>query len=668
MTVATPQAGLVRSPSTGPTTSDPDVVPSTFRAVMEAFRGAGILPPVDLKVSVTRQRTPDLPPIAAGQAAATPPAGYTTIRSIRRATRHLAPHRSTAMAGDRPVATDPVALHTLISSNMKLFRPEDPRVESDWDLPALLVEHYKHHPECSDDCYIHSIRGLLAHGLHIAEPEQSDGKAPVEQYALSPEDTELLRQETQEQLGRRAVTVLEAGQPLRSPAFVVNKIVSDPTRPSGQRTKSRVCVDYTASGLNDSLPDLPFAYAKLEDLTRKVRRNSHLNKWDLRKGYEQVPVAIPSQHLLAFKIPGDTKTYQYTRVPFGLKVAPAIFSLLTAELRLIADHSVRELRLAARSFSSVYLDDFAQVVTGPRRHAQAAHIAFEAALLRVGARIAEDKTEGPVQTMEYLGILIDARRMSLSITDRRRASLVASITAVIESCRPRRQTLRKLLGKLSFAAAVVRHGQSRLTELVLFTRRGSDAPTPKHKPLLNKELEWWRSRLAGTLPPAQIKPAPPRNLLEPSFSDASGLGGMGGHTWVNGLGTLEFHMRVPAPIKELDAMPLLELYAMVVGVVAKTSLMSPPHGDEGGPVRAHSLLHPIVDCQPVWLASIKGRAPRFRSLRASRTASALWSLALEHADKAQTALVPWWVPRTQLEHADALSRGRTLAGMAVHSC
>ena len=108
-------------------------------------------------------------------------------------------------------------------------------------------------------------------------------------------------------------------------------------------------------------------------------------------------------------------------------------------------------------------------------------------------------------------------------------------------------------------------------------------------------------------------------------------------------------------------MPLLELYAVVVGVATKLAVLKHSPQEEG--VR---LIHAVTDCQPVWLASVKGRAPRFRNRAATRMAARLWQLALKLTDRANAALVLLWVPRDRLVHADALSRGLTLQRLREH--
>jgi len=67
-------------------------------------------------------------------------------------------------------------------------------------------------------------------------------------------------------------------------------------------------------------------------------------KLDLSNGYLHIPIRDKSRPLLAFKF--KEKTYQFTRLPFGLSQAPWLFQSITS---LIAKHVGNVI---------VYLDDF----------------------------------------------------------------------------------------------------------------------------------------------------------------------------------------------------------------------------------------------------------------------------------------------------------------------
>ena len=88
-----------------------------------------------------------------------------------------------------------------------------------------------------------------------------------------------------------------------------------------QNGKFRMCIDYSA--LNKSLVGMQHPIPNIRELLDRLAGKKFLGKLDLRSGYHQFPVDSDSQHLTAFRAGGSL--YQYKRIPFGLKMAPAYF-------------------------------------------------------------------------------------------------------------------------------------------------------------------------------------------------------------------------------------------------------------------------------------------------------------------------------------------------------
>ena len=118
----------------------------------------------------------------------------------------------------------------------------------------------------------------------------------------------------------------------------------------------RLCVDYrrlNALTTGDSYP-LP----SIEELLIKVSSSSYFSCLDLKSGYHQVCLDPATKHKTAFTI-GD-RLYEYNRMPFGLKNAPAHFSrLMTSVLSNLINVSVL-----------VYLDDLIIIGNTVEQHVE----------------------------------------------------------------------------------------------------------------------------------------------------------------------------------------------------------------------------------------------------------------------------------------------------------
>ena len=89
-----------------------------------------------------------------------------------------------------------------------------------------------------------------------------------------------------------------------------------------KKGKWRMCVDY--SDVNKTLEGIQYPLPNIRDILDQLAGKKFLGKMDLRSGYHQFPMAPgESTELTAFA--ADGVLYEYTRIPFGLKMAPAYF-------------------------------------------------------------------------------------------------------------------------------------------------------------------------------------------------------------------------------------------------------------------------------------------------------------------------------------------------------
>ena len=128
-----------------------------------------------------------------------------------------------------------------------------------------------------------------------------------------------------------------------------------------------LCVDYRR--LNDvTIPD-PFYMPTLDEVVSAISENNVISKLDLTKGYYQVEVAEEDRTKTAFVCPFGK--FEFTRTPFRLRNAPAVFQRLM-------DTVLKD----CYEFSRAYLDDI--VISSKEWESHLGHVQKVLAQLKKG--------------------------------------------------------------------------------------------------------------------------------------------------------------------------------------------------------------------------------------------------------------------------------------------
>jgi len=154
--------------------------------------------------------------------------------------------------------------------------------------------------------------------------------------------------------------------------------------------KWRLVIDYRR--LNKRIAGDTFPLPHIEDLLTKTARATIFSKIDLVSGFHQIPVHPHDQHYLAFTAIDESYTYCY--VPFGLNIAPAIFTRALSRALLKCD-----------SFTAVYVDDILVFSQNVEAHMQHLAKVFNA-LGEANFRISMKKSILGVEEIEYLGHIL----------------------------------------------------------------------------------------------------------------------------------------------------------------------------------------------------------------------------------------------------------------------
>ena len=213
----------------------------------------------------------------------------------------------------------------------------------------------------------------------------------------------------------------------------------------------RVCIDYRK--LNEVTVADPYYMTTMEEILERVGESRIMSKLDLAKGFYQVEVEPLSQGKTAFVSPFGK--FEFQRMPFGLKNAPAVFQrLMEVVLR------------DCYECSAPYIDDVIVFSKNGEEHVQHLRCVLDA-LRKFGLTIKEEKCQFGREKVEYLGHVIGGGL--LAVPAHRAAAMSEYIRPVTK------KQLRSFLGAAGYYRQFV-EGFARLSS-VLSPMTSKSAPS-----------------------------------------------------------------------------------------------------------------------------------------------------------------------------------------------
>lgn len=220
---------------------------------------------------------------------------------------------------------------------------------------------------------------------HLVEHEIITDSPPIKQryYPVSP----MVQKHIDEELQK----MLDLGVIQKSNSSWSSPIILVPKKEGGYR----FCVDFRKlNGVTkkDAYP-LPYVSAILD----RLKGAKYLSSLDIKTAYWQVPMKETSKEYTAFTIPGRG-LYQFTRMPFGLCNAPAVWQRLMDKV-IGAD---------LEPYAFVYLDDIIVISSSFEDHINILDQIFTR-LYNAGLTVSKDKCHFCKPELKYLGYIIDKK-------------------------------------------------------------------------------------------------------------------------------------------------------------------------------------------------------------------------------------------------------------------
>lgn len=161
----------------------------------------------------------------------------------------------------------------------------------------------------------------------------------------------------------------------------------------------RLCADFRASSLNDSLIIDRHPIPRIEDLFNTLQKGKTFSKIDLSQAYQQVCLDEKSKPLCTIS---TTKgLFMYNRVPYGVASAPGIFQ------------KIMETTLAGIPGVVCFLDDI--LITGENNVVHKERLYEVCSRLKAnGLTVSKNKCEFFCKSIEYLGYILSEEGLSTS--------------------------------------------------------------------------------------------------------------------------------------------------------------------------------------------------------------------------------------------------------------
>ena len=170
----------------------------------------------------------------------------------------------------------------------------------------------------------------------------------------------------------------------------------------------------------------------------------------MSQAYQQLPLNDDSKKLLVVNTP--RRLFQYTRLPYGVSTAPAIF-------QSVMDRILQGLPVAC------YLDDILIVAKTEEEHDQLLEKTLER-LEKAGVRLSQEKCEFRLSELRYLGHRIDATGIHPT-SEKVQAIKKAPVPQTVSQ-------LRVFLGLVNYYSKFIPQTATLLTPLYKFLPLGMD--------------------------------------------------------------------------------------------------------------------------------------------------------------------------------------------------
>lgn len=256
--------------------------------------------------------------------------------------------------------------------------------------------------------------------------------------------------------------------------------------------KQRMVLDATASGLNACLLAPRFKLPSHSHIINQMCHGDFMAKVDLKNGFLQLPVRYKERTFLGFRHPFTGELCQFVRLAFGLTSATFLFQTFSNGVKHF-------LRLIMQLYLEVYIDD---IIMWGRKNSdvtKALYIVMQICAY-LGITINHEKTEGPLQRLKFLGLIIDTLMNLLLLPEEKRQRYRGAILHLLSKDEQHSMDeLACVAGRIVHSTAIHTAGWAHVQPLwdMLYHKKGAWTKRQLKKatlvvsPELEHCLTWW---------------------------------------------------------------------------------------------------------------------------------------------------------------------------------
>lgn len=225
-----------------------------------------------------------------------------------------------------------------------------------------------------------------------------------------------------------------------------------------------------------------------------LRPTDYMAVVDLKQAYHSV--AVCGQHQKFLKFRWKETLYQFTCLPFGLNIAPYIFTKIMRPVLAV----LRKQGLLSVNF----LDD--TLLIGNTEHACSENAGATVKLLKqLGFTINEEKSQLiPSTRVKFLGYIFNTLSYTISLPDDKVEKINSKLLLIRDSATPSIQCVAELIGMLTAACPAVTYGSVYVKQLEYDKNRALKLNQDDYSKLLvlseqsRSDILWWLRSVSGT--------------------------------------------------------------------------------------------------------------------------------------------------------------------------